>query len=791
MNLSMKWLNDYVKVDKDLREFSESLTMSGSKVEGYKILGEEIQNVVVGKILSIKKHPDADKLVVCQIDVAQGEPIQIVTGATNVFEGAVIPVALTGASLPNGIKIKKGKLRGVESNGMLCSLGELNLTTDDFPNAMDNGIFIIEQDCVIGRDIKEFLELDDVIFELEITSNRPDCLSVVGLAREVSATFGTEYTIKKPTISNEQGNINDMLSVTVENKDLCKRYMAKIVKDVKVEPSPKWLRDRLKSCGVKPINNIVDITNYVMLEYGNPLHSFDYDKIKGNKIVVRNANNNEKFETLDNQETELTNEMLVIADEKNPVAVAGVIGGLDSGVCENTNTIIIESANFNGASVRKTAKKLSKRTDSSSRFEKGLNSDLCQNSLIRVCELIQQLGAGTVVGGEIDIKNYTESKNFIDFNFKYVNKFLGTDITRVEMIKILKSLDFEVENDKITVPNFRIDVEHKADIAEEIARIYGYNNIPTTYPKGIANATLTPFQKFENKVNDLMLQSGLYETITYSFISPKYYDNINLAQDDILRNSIKIRNPLGEDTSVMRTTAIPSILEVLSRNFNNRNPECMVYEIATEYLPVENQQLPKETKHLTIGMYGKNIDFYNIKGIVENLFENLKIKNIDIITCKNNKTFHSGRCGEFICDEQNIGIIGEIHPIVAKNYNLTTKAYVAKINMEELFKLVLSDIQYKPLPKFPASTRDLSLICNIDLPVGEIKKIILKDAGKLVQSVNLFDVYTGEQIEQDKKSVSYSIVLRSSENTLTDEQCDNIINKILKNLKTINVDLRF
>lgn len=791
MNLSIKWLNDYIKIDDSPRDFSEKLTMSGSKVEGYEVLGEEIQNVVIGKILSLEKHPDADKLVVCQVDVAKGEPIQIVTGATNVFEGAVIPVALSGSSLPNGIKIKKGKLRGVESNGMLCSLSELNLTTDDFPNAIDDGIFIIEQQCVIGQDIKEFLQLDDTIFEFEITSNRPDCLSIVGLAREVSATYGIDYKLNAPKISNQQGNVKDMLSVEVENKDLCKRYMAKVVTNVKVEPSPKWLRDRLKSCGVKPINNIVDITNYVMLEYNNPLHAFDYDKISGNKITVRNAKDNEIFETLDNQVTELSNEMLVISDEKNPVAIAGVIGGLDSGVCETTKTIIIESANFNGGSVRKTAKKLGKRTDSSARFEKGLNPDLCQNSLIRACELIEQLNCGTIISGEIDIKNYSKSKNIIDFNFEYINKFLGTSISKDEMIKMLKNLDFGIENDKITVPNFRIDIKHKADIAEEIARIYGYNNIPTTYPKGVANATLTPFQKFENKINNLMLQSGLYEIITYSFISPKYYDKINLDLDDVLRNSVKIQNPLGEDTSVMRTTTIPSMLEVLSKNFNNRNPECMVYEIGTEYIPVENKQLPKETKHLTIGMYGDDIDFYNIKGIIENLFENLKSDDFEIVTCNNNKTFHSGRCGKIVCNEKEIGILGEIHPMVAKNYNLGTKVYIAKLNIEDLFEMTKTQVKYKLLPKFPASTRDLSLICDRDLPVGEIKKVIIKNGGELIESVNLFDVYTGEQIEQDKKSVSYSIALRSSENTLTDEQCDNVVNKILNALKNINVNLRW
>lgn len=584
MNLSMKWLSDYVDVNVTPREYSEALTMSGSKVEGYEIEGEEITNVVVGKILSIEKHPDADKLVVCQVNVGETD-VQIVTGATNVFEGALVPVALSGATLPNGVKIKKGKLRGVESCGMMCSVAELNVTVNDFPGAIEDGILIITEDCKPGDDIHEALGLNDISVEFEITSNRPDCLSVIGLARETAVTFGKPLTLHTPEIKNETGDIKDLLSVEVKNTELCKRYIARAVKNVKIAPSPRWMRERLRASGVRPINNLVDITNYVMLEYGQPMHAFDLKYVKGSKIVVRNANEGESIVTLEGVEHALSPEMLVIADENAPSAVAGVMGGEYSGINDDTNTVIFESACFDGASVRKTAKKLGLRTESSARFEKGLDPNNCMPAVQRACELVEMLGAGEVVGSYIDIDNSDKAPVQIKYDYEWTNRFIGIDLEKERHIEILESLGFTFDGDICTAPTFRSDIEHKADLAEEVARIYGYNNIPTVPMAGMAKAGLTDRQKFERKLSETLLSCGCSETCTYSFISPKFYDKINLPEDSELRNSLKIINPLGEDTSIMRTTAIPSMLNVLSLNYNNRNSAAYMYELATEYIP--------------------------------------------------------------------------------------------------------------------------------------------------------------------------------------------------------------
>jgi phenylalanyl-tRNA synthetase beta chain len=792
MNLSMKWLSDYVDIDVNPRDFSEAMTMSGSKVEGYEIEGAEISNVVVGKVLSIEKHPDADKLVVCQVEVGKEKPVQIVTGATNVVEGAMVPVCLDGATLPGGKKIKKGKLRGVLSEGMMCSLGELGLTVNDFPYAIEDGIFLIEEDCKIGQDIQSAIALNDTSVEFEITSNRPDCLSVIGLAREASATYHVPLKLHTPQVKgSKDGDTADRyLKVAVEAPDLCPRYTARIVKDVKIGPSPLWMRERLRASGVRPINNLVDITNYVMLEYGQPMHAFDLRYVSGNQIVVRRAKNGETMMTLDGIDRTFTDEMLVISDAEKPVAVAGVMGGEYSGIMEDTKTVVFESANFMGSSVRKTAKKLGMRTDASARYEKGISALSTMECVDRACELVELLGAGTVVDGVIDVDHSDKTPKTVRLEPEWINRFLGIKLTREEMVKTLEELGFTMNGDDIVVPYFRIDIEHKADIAEEIARIYGYNNIPTTAPTGTARGVVTPYQKFERTVHETMRAMGCYEIMTYSFISPKYYDNILLAQDSSQRNSVKIMNPLGEDTSIMRTTTIPSMMEIVSKNYNNRNPYFWAYEIGMEYIPVDGQELPNENPMLTVGLYGKNADFYTLKGMAETVMERVGVRDYDVCACSDCPTFHPGRCAVLEKDGKQIGILGEISPKVCANYDVGTKVYLAKLDVNVLFELADEEKTYRPLPKYPATSRDLSLICEEDLPIIQIEKAIRSAVGGILEKVELFDVYQGEQVAAHKKSVSYSIIMRSDKGTLTDEEAYNAVKRVLKALDKIGVSLR-
>ena len=621
MNLSMKWLSDYVTLDTTVKDFCAAMTMSGSKVEVATEEGSEIKNVVVGKLLSVVPHENSDHLVVCQVDVGQEQPIQIVTGAPNVKAGDIVPVALCGAELPNGVKIKKGKLRGVESNGMLCSLGELGLTVHDFPYAIADGIFLIQEDCQIGQDIHEAIGLNDTSVEFEITSNRPDCLSVTGLAREAAATYHVPLNLKKPTFQGIDGNIQDALQVEIQNKEKCPRYAAGIVKNVKIAPSPRWMRERLRASGVRPINNLVDITNYVMLEYGQPMHAFDLRYVKDGKIVVRNAAEGETITTLDGVTRTLSPEMLVIADTEKPIAVAGVMGGEYSGIMEDTNTVVFESAYFEPVQVRRTAKKLGMRTDASARYEKGLDPEGCLRTLERAFELVELLGAGEPVRTHIDLNYNEKQRNRIPFDPDWINKFLGTDISREEMCDTMKMLEIEVDGDTCISPSFRIDLERPADLAEEVARIYGYNNIPSTVIKGVANASLTPKQKFRRTLENATVAVGCYGILTYSFISPKYFDKIALPADSSLRKTVVISNPLGEDTSVMRTTTLPSMLETLSLNYKNRNAAVALYEIGKEYLPTAPDKLPEEPDRLTIGMYGDDADFFTLKGMVETILE--------------------------------------------------------------------------------------------------------------------------------------------------------------------------
>lgn len=796
MNLSMKWLSDYVTLDTTVKDFCAAMTMSGSKVEVATEEGSEIKNVVVGKLLSVVPHENSDHLVVCQVDVGQEQPIQIVTGAPNVKAGDIVPVALCGAELPNGVKIKKGKLRGVESNGMLCSLGELGLTVHDFPYAIADGIFLIQEDCQIGQDIHEAIGLNDTSVEFEITSNRPDCLSVTGLAREAAATYHVPLNLKKPTFQGIDGNIQDELQVEIQNKEKCPRYAAGIVKNVKIAPSPRWMRERLRASGVRPINNLVDITNYVMLEYGQPMHAFDLRYVKDGKIVVRNAAEGETITTLDGVTRTLSPEMLVIADAEKPIAVAGVMGGEYSGIMEDTNTVVFESAYFEPVQVRRTAKKLGMRTDASARYEKGLDPEGCLRTLERAFELVELLGAGEPVRTHIDLDYNEKQRNRIPFDPAWINKFLGTDISREEMCDTMKMLEIEVDGDTCISPSFRIDLERPADIAEEVARIYGYNNIPSTVIKGVANASLTPKQKFRRTLENATVAVGCYGILTYSFISPKYFDKIALPADSSLRKTVVISNPLGEDTSVMRTTTLPSMLETLSLNYKNRNAAVALYEIGKEYLPTAPDKLPEEPDRLTIGMYGDDADFFTLKGMVETILETAGLHDCTYKACGENTPFgetcalHPGRSAVIYAGETPIGYLGEVHPTVQKNYEIGTRTYVAKLLIDEMQPLAQTEITYQPLPKFPAITRDLSLVCADEIPVGDLQAAMKKAVGNILEQITLFDVYKGEQIAAGMKSVSFSIRMRSHEGTLTDEQADAAMKRVLKALKEHGATLR-
>lgn len=806
MLLSLKWLNEFITPpDYAPEKYVADLTMSGSMVEGYKIEGEAFDKIVVGKVLSVEKHPNADTLYICKVDAGTGEPIQIVTGADNVVPDAWVPVALDGSTVAGGKKIKKGKLRGEISNGMLCSLEELGLTHGDFPYANPDGIFLLEEpDLAIGQDIREAIGLNDTIFEFEITSNRPDCLSVHGLARETAATYGQTMVLPSPSVKGGAGNVRDLLSVTVANPKLCLHYAAAAVKNVRIGPSPRWMRERLRASGVRPINNIVDITNYVMLEYGQPMHAFDLKHVKGAKIVVRNASPDERITTLDGVERTLSPEMLVIADESSPSAVAGIMGGEWSGIYDTTETVIFESACFNGPSVRTTAKKLGMRTESSGRFEKGLDPENCIPALKRACELVELLGAGDVADGFIDEKGEQPPVNHIPLDVERINALLGLSLPREEMVRILRLLDFRVEeaaqfpgvpNEKnaaciVEVPSFRADVEGIADIAEEVARIYGYDNIPNTALRGLAQGRLTVEQQFSRMLNDALLAQGYNEIITYSFISPKYYDKIALPVDSPLRDSVVISNPLGEDTSIMRTTALPSMLETLARNYAGRVPDAWLFELATVYLPTKPNALPLEKKQVMLGLYGAGADFYALKGAVEVLLGRAGIADWEVRRETANPSYHPGRCATLhICGEF-AGTLGEVHPSVCEAYEIGVRACVAELDFNTMLAHHDATRTFRHLPRFPASTRDLALVCDEIVPACDIVKALQGAIGKILESATLFDVYRGAQVGERKKSIAYALVLRAEDHTLTDEECDKAVSKALKALENIGVTLR-
>lgn len=799
----MKWLSDFVDCsDIDIKKYCDRMTDTGSKVEGYELLGEEIENVRVGLIKKIEQHPDAERLVICQVDIGN-RTIQIVTAAKNVFEGAYVPVAVspegekTVAKLAHGVEIKTGKLRGVLSEGMFCSIEELGLTTHDMPFAATDGILILNDENLDGRtfapgdDIRDVLGMRDTAVEFEITPNRPDCLSVIGLARESAASFDRHLTLPAPKVTESGDDIKNYLDVSISDTKKCMRYSARVIKNVKIAPSPLWLRMRLRASGVRPINNIVDITNYVMLEYGQPMHAFDYSCLTGKKIDVRTAGDKEEFITLDDNKHELTSDMLVIADSVRPVAIAGVMGGANSEIEDDTSTVVFESAAFLGSSVRVTAKKLGMRTESSARFEKGLDCEQTVTALERACELVTMLGAGEVVNGLIDVYPHKKEIATVKFEPERMNRFLGINITREEMVKILEKLDFKVEGNTITVPSYRDDVRMMNDVAEEIVRIYGYNEIESgtmTVPMLVGG--LTEEQKFKKELNNLLCGFGLWEIWTYSFMSAKLYDKIGLAADDPRRKSVEIMNPFGEDTKTMRTVALPSMLSILELNCKNKSAEKVAfYELAKVFIPREGivtnihgleGVLPDERVKISIGLYNAG-DFYRMKGICEGILKFAGIENASYKANANEPTFHPGRCADiYASDGTCLGTFGELHPIIAKkNYGFDAPVMLAELDFAEIFAHARKTCKYHPIPKFPATTRDFSFVCDEDIEVGTIEDVMRASGVKLIEDIKLFDVYKGAQLPAGKKSVSFSVSLRAPDRTLTVEEADKAAKKIL------------
>ena len=889
MNLSRKWLNEFVDLSSDEyddKRFAEAMTVSGSKVEVTENLSETIKNVKVGRILSIEKHPNSDHMLVTQIDIGEAEPVQICTGAWNVHCGDLVPAALHNSLLPGGVKITKGKLRGVESAGMLCSLKELDcdlhdfpyaeikpaailgdyhpidpakpsipadikagdkifgsvvaakvldvqnkgyglwqvaldlgeaaadpvtdcqnvhagdlvaydtkknaiLSLDDlrakqeeFPHCISDGILILNEDCKPGDDMAVILGRDDHVVEFEITPNRPDCLCVIGLAREAAVTFGKELKLHEPVVEAKAGsNINDMAKIIVEDAALCPRYTARMVKHVKIAPSPRWMRERIRNAGMRPINNIVDITNYVMLEYGQPMHAFDFACVGNNEIHVRTAREGESIRTLDGTERKLTPSMLCICDTDKPVAVAGVMGGENSEIVGDTAMVLFESANFNGTSVRRTATALGMRTDASARFEKGLDPQGTLRAVNRACELIELLGCGEVVDGVIDVVPKPIEEKTVLLEPDKINSLLGTDIDKDSMKKILLDLGFTLDGDVIHVPSWRGDVEHYSDIAEEVARFYGYNNIPTRFTGAISTCGgFTPVQQSERRVGELCRAMGLDEIITYSFISPSYYDKIRMPADSPLRDSLRILNPLGEDTSIMRTTILPSMLEILTRNYNYRNKSAALYEIGRIYLK-RADGLADEPKIVSMGAYGPEMNFFRIKGWVEELCSGLGIDKLHFAAERENQSYHPGRCAKVWCGETYIGILGQIHPAVAANYGVDAEMYCAELSFDALHSLRGGIPVYKPLPRFPAVTRDIAVVCGAEIPVGDMVDHIMAEGGQYLKGCRIFDVYTGHHIAEGKKSVAFSLTMRADDQTLTDDHAEETVKKVLASLE--------
>ena len=782
MKLNRKWLHEeFVDLSHvSDKEFVETMTIFGQKVETYERLDSEIKNVVVGKVLDIQRHENSDHMWVCMIDDGTEEPVQIVTGAQNVKVGDLVPVARHNSWLPGGVHITKGKLRGVKSNGMLCGLEELGLTVGDFPYSIEDGIFIIEEDCKVGDDINSVIGNDDTIVDFEITNNRPDCYSIIGLAREAAAAFNQPMRHHEPVVKGSNaGSIYEHLDVEVPAENLCNRYTARMVANVKIGPSPKWLRQRLRANGVRPINNIVDITNYVMLEYGQPMHAFDYRYVGDSKIIVREAEAGEQLTTLDGNLRPLKPGMLVIADENKPIGLAGIMGGENSEIKDDTVTVVFESANFNGTSIRQTALALGMRTDASGKFEKNIDPMMTLPAVERACELVELLECGDVLDGIIDIINYVPQPHTVKLEPEKINRLLGTEISREMMVEYLKRLEIEVDGDEILVPSFRPDLNHMADIAEEVARSFGYNEIPITDLKTTTQGGYTPEMELEAKIGRQCRAMGYNEIITYSFVSPASLDLVRVPAESPLRNMLKIQNPLGEDTSVMRTMVLPSMLDILSRNNAYHNKSARMYEIAKVYRPVEGQTLPEEPKMLVLGAYGPKENFFTLKGELEAVFTALRTKKASYCACSSNPSFHPGRCAEVSMDGEVLGYIGQIHPLVAANYSMDCEVYSAEISFTKLMAHLLPDATYTPLPKYPAVSRDLSFVCEEAITVAQAEQTIASAAGKLLRSVKLFDIYRGANLGEGKKSLAFSLELRADDRTLTDADTEPVITKVL------------
>ena len=796
MLVSLKWLREYVDIDVDAQTFGDKMTMTGTKTETVEYYGKEIENVVVAKILEIEKHPDADKLIVTKVDVGREEPLQIVTGAKNVRVGDYIPLALDGAKLPGGVEIHNGKLRGVESNGMMCSCNELGIDEKYVEEYKKDGIYILdmEEEYTPGKDIKEVLGLNDAVIDFELTSNRPDCRCMIGIAREAAVTLGEKTKYPEISVKEESDKEVDV-TVSIENPELCQRYMARRVTDVKIEKSPYWMQRRLIESGVRPINNIVDITNYVMLEMGQPMHAFDMREIGNNTVVVKNANDGDVFMTLDGQERELDSDMLMITNGEKNLGVAGIMGGEESGIKNDTTEIMFETASFNRENIRKTSKKLGLRSESSSRFEKGIAIKTAEIAMERAVQLVELLGAGKVMKGVVDVNPVKQEKQTITVSPKRINGRIGIDIPMDEFCKILEELEFKcdlVSEDELNleIPYFRLDIEQEADIFEEIARIYGFENIPSVQLKGNTTAGIkTDKQQYLDKVKETAMACGLYETLTYSFVSPKGLDKIRVPEESKLRDVVKLINPLGEDTSIMRTTMIPNMMDVLYTNTSRNIEEVSIFECGHVFTP-EDMAGVEETR-LCIGLCGGDADFFTLKGIVEKIFERTGLKGHTYVADSENTSFHPGRCADIMANGVKLGTMGEIHPLVLENYGISKRVYIAEINLDESYKISDQTIVFVPLPKYPAITRDIALLVTDDVEVAQIETVIKNNGEGLVEYCELFDVYKGDQIEDGYKSIAYSIVYRSPEKTLKDTDVSDVHDEILKQLeKEVGAKLR-
>lgn len=805
MNTSLSWIKAYVPdLDVTAQEYMDAMTLSGSKVEGFEKLDADLEKIIVGQIDKIEKHPDADKLVVCQVNVGTGEDIQIVTGASNVREGQKVPVVLDGGRVagghdgkktPGGIKIKKGKLRGVPSNGMMCSIEELGSNADMYPEAPEDGIYIFEDDVKVGESAITALGLDDVVFEYEITSNRVDCFGVLGLAREAAATFGKEFKPPVVTVTGNDEEVNDYVKVTVEDKELCPRYCARVVKNIKIAPSPKWMQRRLASQGIRPINNIVDITNYVMEEYGQPMHAYDLDLIAGKEIVVRRAEKGETFVTLDGQERTMDDSVLMICDGEKAVGVAGIMGGENSMITDNVQTMLFEAACFDGTNIRLSSKKIGLRTDASGKFEKGLDPNNAMDAINRACQLIEELGAGEVIGGVVDVYGKVKEGRRIPFDAQKVNALLGTDIAKETMIGYFKKidLDYDDEKDEVIIPSWRQDLECLADMAEEVARFYGYDNIPTSLPSGEATTGKLSFKlKVEALARDAAEFCGFSQSMNYSFESPKVFDKLLIPQDDDLRKTVVISNPLGEDFSIMRTISLNGMLTSLATNYNRRNKNVRLYELGNIYLPkqIPVTELPEERMQFTLGMYGDG-DFYTMKGVVEEFFDKAGLHGKETYDPAAGKPFlHPGRQANVIYDGQIVGYLGEIHPQVADNYEIKERVYVAVMDMPIIVSLASFERKYEGIARFPAVSRDISMVMPKGILVGEVEKIFDARGGQYLEGYELFDIYEGTQIKSGFKSVAYSLTFRAKDKTLEEADYAPAMNKILKALEEMGIELR-